>query len=123
MLRSTPVPDPPAAAWDAAAADLLAAAADSDAAADCDTAVADLLAVAGLLAAGEGAGLVGGEPERDAIAATGTAIAVAARTPATATRRLRTDITRSFIDWLPASPATPPKTNRPATLKQPRKSS
>jgi len=95
----------------------LLAAADPPAAAD--LLVADLLA-ADLVAAADGAGLPDDALEADAKAAVGTAIAVAAMTAATARRRLRTDMTLSFADRMSTSPAVPPKTDHPATLKKPR---
>jgi hypothetical protein len=115
---------PAAPAPDLAAADLDAAAAGLDAAADLpaadlDAAAAGLGAAADLLAAADG--LAGGESEPDAKAAAGTATAAAATTPARTTRRLRTDMPLSFMDRMHPSPATPAKTSRPATLKQPRK--
>ena len=98
------------------AADLLAAA---EALAAADLLAAYLLTV-GLAAAADGAGLPDDALESDAKAAVGTAIAVAAMAAATARRRLRTDMTRSFMDRTPASPVAPPKTDHPATLKEPR---
>jgi hypothetical protein len=79
----------------------------------------DLTAGAELLAVAGGPGLPD-DVEPDAKAA-GTAISAAAATPAMATRRLGTGMTRSFMDRMHASPAAPPKTDRPVTLKEPKK--
>jgi hypothetical protein len=80
----------------------------------------DLTAGAELLAVADGAGLPD-DVEPDAKAAAGRAITAAAMTPATARRRLGTGMTRSFVDRIHASPAAPPKTDRPVTLKEPKK--
>jgi RNA polymerase-binding transcription factor DksA len=79
-----------------------------------------LAAAADLLAAADGAGLPD-DVEPDAKAAAGRAITAATMTPATARRRLGTGMTCSFVDRIHASPAAPPKTDRPATLKEPKK--
>jgi hypothetical protein len=92
----------------------LLAAADPPAAAD--LLAADLLA-AGLVAAADGAGLPD-DVLADAKAAVGTAIAVAAMTAATARRRLRTDMTLSFADRMPAQSSGPAQDRPSGRLKE-----
>ena len=112
------VPDWRAAAFMAAAADGFGPG-DLDAGADVFGA-GDLTAGAEPLAVADGPGLPD-DVEPDANAAAGRAITAAAMTPATARRRLGTGMTRSFMDRMHASPAAPPKTGRPVTLKEPKK--
>jgi hypothetical protein len=103
------------------AGDLPPAGAELPGAGDLVPAGTELLAAAtDLLAAADGAGLPD-DVEPDAKAAAGRAISTAAMTPAAARRRLGTGMTRSFVDQMHASPAVPPKTGRPVTLKEPKK--
>jgi DnaK suppressor protein len=116
--RLSTVPDWRAAAFIAAAA-LGFGPGDLDAGADVFGA-GDLTAGAELLAVADGPGLPD-DVEPDAKAAAGRAISTAAVTPAAASRRLGTGMTRSFMVRMHASPAAPPKTGRPVTLKEPKK--
>ena len=105
----TDFPDAPAALAAAAALDPLPGtllAADGD--------------LAGPPTAADGDGLPDGEPEPEAKAAAGTTTA-AATTPVTSTRRMGTDMPRSFIHGMHDSPTAAPKSNRLVTLKQPRR--
>jgi hypothetical protein len=106
-------------ALDARAAALFMAAAELSGSGDVPAA-GDLVGCAELVAVADGAGLPD-DVEPDAKAAAGTAISTAAATPAMARRRLGTGMTRSFMDRMHASPAVPPQTGRPVTLKEPKK--